>query len=133
METHSKRPNRNYVIVVDDDAAVRNSLKFSLEVEGFTVRAFADGGDLLCEADLADCCCLVIDQNMPRMSGLDVVAKLRNRDFLAPVILITGHPNAAVLKRATSADILIVEKPFLGNALIENIRVVISQRCKQGS
>jgi FixJ family two-component response regulator len=116
------------VIVVDDDLAVRNSLKFSLEVEGFAVRAYSGGGDLLNDAALLrDGGCLVIDQNMPGMSGLDVVAKLRARDVMVPAILITSYPSAALGQRAAKAGIAIVEKPFLGTALIDRIRDLLSR------
>jgi FixJ family two-component response regulator len=115
------------VIVVDDDTAVRNSLKFSLEVEGFAVRAYASGTDLLNSANAPDCGCFVIDQNMPRMTGLDLIAKLRQRRILTPAILITSHPSAAVIGRAKQAHIEIIEKPFLNHTLIDGIRAACLQ------
>ena len=115
------------VIVVDDDRAVRNSLKFSLEVEGFAVRAYACAGDLLNAPDRPVCACLVVDQNMPGMTGLDLIARLRKRDILAPAILITTQPNASVIERAQRADIRIIEKPLLGNALLDGIRAACAQ------
>lgn len=122
QETHAPG---SFVIVVDDDDAVRNSLKFSLEVEGFAVRLYSDGGELLDAPDLDGCACLVIDQNMPGLSGLDTVRKLRERRVTVPAILITGHPNTAMRASASRAGVPIVEKPLFGNALIEGIRGVI--------
>jgi two-component system response regulator FixJ len=116
--------DRSVIVVVDDDAAVRNSLKFSLEIEGFIVCAYSAGADLL-HADLTGCACLIVDQYMPGMNGLDVVAKLRACRVSTPAILITSHPNAAVISRAADAGVPIVEKPFLGNALIDSIRAVV--------
>src|SRR6266568_5065069 len=81
------------VIVVDDDAAVRNSLKFSLEVEGFAVLAYANSSELLSAHEFPNCSCLVIDQNMPGTTGLDLIEMLRNRNVKAPAILITTHPS----------------------------------------
>ena len=72
------------VLIVDDDPAVRDSLKFSLELEGFTVRLYADGRDLLSESILPDNGCLVIDEIMPGMSGLETVDALRHRGRLIP-------------------------------------------------
>jgi two-component system, LuxR family, response regulator FixJ len=112
------------VIVVDDDPAVRNSLKFSLETEGLTVRCYATGDELL-SADLTSCNCLVVDQKMPGMSGLDLIAKLRERRFSAPAILITSHPSLSLRQRAEKADVPIVEKPLLGNALHDRIRAAV--------
>jgi two-component system response regulator FixJ len=111
------------VMVVDDDVAVRNSLKFSLEVEGFAVRAYSGGIELLNDTELPrGAGCLVIDQNMPGMNGLDLVAQLRARDIVVPAILITSYPTAALSQRAAKAGVPIVEKPFLGTALVDRIR-----------
>jgi FixJ family two-component response regulator len=111
--------------VVDDDPAVRNSLKFSLEIEGFVARIYADGQALLDEPVLSHFDCLVVDQSMPGMTGLDLVSKLRARKILAPAVLITSHPPKALVARAAEAGVPIVEKPLLGNALIEKIRDVV--------
>jgi two-component system, LuxR family, response regulator FixJ len=113
------------VIVIDDDLAVRNSLEFSLEIEGLTVRSYATGAELLSASDLDRCDCFVIDQKMPGMSGLDLISTLRDRKISAPAILITSQPSASVRERAEKADIPIVEKPLLGNALLDKIRDVV--------
>jgi two-component system response regulator FixJ len=110
------------VIIIDDDFAVRNSLKFSLEIEGLTVRSYATGAELLSAGDLALCNCLVVDQNMPGMNGLDLITLLRARHFAAPAILITSHPSSSLRERAQQAGVPIVEKPLLGNALLDKIR-----------
>ena len=110
------------VIVVDDDAAVRNSLKFSLEIEGFAVRDYLDGTELLNNREFPHGGCLVIDHHMPGMNGLDVVRQLRVRHVSVPAILITSHPTAALSERAAPAGVPIVEKPLLGNALVDRIR-----------
>ena len=111
--------------VVDDDPAVRNSLKFSLEVEGFVARIYPDAQALLDEPVLSHFDCLVADQSMPGMTGLDLVSALRARKILVPAVLITSHPPKALVARAGAAAVPIVEKPLLGNALIEKIRDVI--------
>lgn len=114
------------VVIVDDDDAVRDSLKFSLEIEGFAVRTYAQPQQLLSEADMPACDCLVVDQNMPGMSGLDLIDRLRSRKFLAPAILITSHPHSDVRARAASAGVAIVEKPLLSGVLLDSIRQVTS-------
>jgi FixJ family two-component response regulator len=111
-----------YVAVVDDDPAVRHSLKFSLEIEGFRVGIFASADELLQEDDLARFGCLIIDEHMPGIGGLELVARLRARQIAAPAILITSHPSKVLAERARKAAVPIVEKPLLGNALLEGIR-----------
>ena len=66
------------VVIVDDDPAVCGSLKFSLELEGFVVRAYGNADEFL-GAGESSCDCLVVDQRMPGMSGVELIAKLRAR------------------------------------------------------
>ncbi len=126
-EVSRRRP---VVIVVEDDRAVRNSLKFSLEIEGFCVHTYADSRELFQDGDLAQSSCLVIDHNLPGMTGLDAIAKLRERHVLVPAILITTHPTAATAERARKAKIPIVEKPLLENGLLEQIQAALASRRK---
>jgi two-component system response regulator FixJ len=116
------------IVVVDDDAAVRNSLKFSLEIDGFVVRTYAGADELLRAGDLASYRCLFVDQNMPRMTGLDLVAALRKQGVGTPVVLISGHVTPTLARQASSAGIPIVEKPFMGNGLIETIRAAVGAK-----
>jgi FixJ family two-component response regulator len=97
-------------------------LKFSLELEGFAVRAYASGAELLDAGDLADCSCLVVDQRMPGMSGMELIARLRERKVLTPAVLIVSHLNGALRARAAKELVPIVEKPLLGNGLLDRIR-----------
>jgi len=109
------------IAVVDDDAAVCSSLKFALELEGFRVRTFAGGTELLGAPDIAACRCFVVDQKMPGMSGLELIGKLREHDIAAPAILLISQPSVALSARAANAHVPIVEKPLLGNALLDRI------------
>jgi FixJ family two-component response regulator len=123
MGTARNRPeSRNVVLVVDDDPAVCNSLKFSLEIEGFSVRLYGSAMELLSDQTLSDCSCLVVDEKMPGIEGLDLIATLRDRDIAAPAILITSYPNHALARRAAKVNVPIVEKPLLNDTLLELIR-----------
>ena len=123
-QLHQAAPE-SIVAVVDDDPAVRNSLKFSLETEGFSVRLYASGAELLKDAALADYGCLIVDQSMPAMSGLELIVRLRDRSIAVPVILTISKPSAALRQRAANAGVPIVEKPLLGNALVDEIRLIV--------
>jgi FixJ family two-component response regulator len=124
---HKLAVSKPVIIVVDDDPAVCNSLKFSLEIEGFLVHLYASGSELLGERDIPGCSCLVVDQRMPGIAGLDLICKLREQSVLAPAILITSQPTAELTRRAADANVPIVEKPLLGNALMERIRDACAQ------
>jgi two-component system, LuxR family, response regulator FixJ len=110
------------VIVIGDDLAVRNSLKFWLEVEGLTVRSYSSGAELLAAGELTRCDCLVVDEKNPASSGLHLIAQLRERDFSAPAILVTSQPSMSLRDQAEKAGVPIVEKPLLGNGLLDTIR-----------
>jgi FixJ family two-component response regulator len=110
------------VIVIDDDPAVLNSLKFSFEIEGFSVRTFASAQELLNSDDLSHSGCLVVDFNLRGTDGLDLLRQVRDRKIATPAILITTHPTAALREQAAIAGVPIVEKPLFGNTLIESVR-----------
>lgn len=119
---------RPTVIVVDDDAAVRQSIKFSLELEGFSVRTYADAGELLNETMLPPFGCLVIDYNLPALNGLEVLRQLRKRQVRLPAIVITSYPSRMVREGAAAAGASIVEKPLFNHALSDNIRAALARR-----
>jgi two-component system response regulator FixJ len=87
-----------------------------MESEGFEVRAFSNGHDLLNES-LPATGCLVVDYHMPAMNGLELVSALRSREVSIPAILITGNPTKDMHERAAANAVLVVEKPWLGNLL----------------
>jgi FixJ family two-component response regulator len=116
---------RKMVAIVDDDPAVRSSLQFALEIEGYEVRIFGDGAELLIDPRIARFACLIVDQNLPALNGLELAQRLRARSVLNPVILITSQPSETLRRRALAAGIPIVEKPLLGNTLLEMIQSVL--------
>jgi two-component system, LuxR family, response regulator FixJ len=132
-QLHAVVNDKQVVHVVEDDAGVRNSLKFTLEVEGYEVHAYASARELLNEESLPTSGCLITDYHMPEMNGLELVAQLRDRNILLPVILITGHPNENMRNRAAAAGIPIVEKPVLGGHLLDTIREAFNGYTKSSS
>ena len=121
---HTDKP---IILVVDDDPAVRDSLKFSLELEGLTVHACDSGQALLDRSDLGQAGCIVLDYKMPEMDGLEVIEKLEERLIQVPVILITSSLPTQIRKRASRAGVAhILEKPLLGSILIDRIREITS-------
>ena len=111
------------VIVVDDDTAVRDSLKFALELEGMNVRVYEGSAELLADAGRLSHGCLVVDYSMPVMDGLELVDRLRDLQVHLPAILITGKANAVLRSRAAGSGIrLVLEKPLEDSALLDGIR-----------
>lgn len=115
------------LVLVDDDGALRSALKFALELDGYRVQTFASGEALL-EADLpARNVCLVVDENLPGMGGLDSVGALRARSQDLPALLITSHPGPELRRRAGRMRVPIIEKPLIDDLLIRNIRWALGQ------
>lgn len=117
---------RPLVFVVDDDQAVRDSLKFALELEGLEVQTCQGGPQLLSHGRLRDAACLVIDFQMPVMDGFELVAALRQRGHPTPVILITGEATSRLRRRAREAGVgHVVEKPLLDSVLLETLQTLL--------
>jgi DNA-binding response OmpR family regulator len=107
--------------LVDDDDPLRSALAFELGTAGFDVSAFADGESAFDAASASDWQCLILDFNLPGMSGLDLAERLRGRGNTAPVILITTNPSNRTKVRARAARVEIVEKPLLGDVLVSSV------------
>jgi FixJ family two-component response regulator len=116
------------VAIVDDDPAVRSSLKFSLELEGFAVSTYADAAALLDDAGSAGADCLIIDYKLPGMNGIELLNALRSRKIDAPVVLITSNPSRSLRAIAQDCGATLVEKPLLGNALNDSVREAVGMR-----
>jgi two-component system, LuxR family, response regulator FixJ len=119
---HAICKRRAEIVVVDDDPAVLGALKFALEAEGFGVAPYSSGSEMLAQQRFPQSGCMIIDFKLPDMDGLSLLASLRGRGVELPAILITSQPSPHLRKRAAAADMPIIEKPLLGDALLDAIR-----------
>ena len=115
---------RDIVFVLDDDLAVRESLKFALELEGLKVEACAGVAELEDHPKLARAGCLVIDPNLPTLNeGFDMLDRLAADRFSTPVIVITSRATARLRRRSEDFGVRrILEKPLLDRTLVEAIK-----------
>ncbi|MEW6271709.1 MAG: response regulator transcription factor [Thermodesulfobacteriota bacterium] len=108
------------VFVIDDDPAMRSSLRWLLESEGLAVETFATGEDFLRECDPDRTGCLVLDVRMPGIGGLGVQSELQSRGISWPVIIITGYADATTESRARAAGAhAFLKKPFDDELLLD--------------
>ena len=110
------------VFIVDDDAAVRDSLALLLSLRGYPTAVFSCAEDFLRVLDPLWRGCVVVDIRMPGMSGLELQAALAGHPAALPVIIITGHGDIAAARQAfKAAAIDFLEKPFDDDALVRAI------------
>jgi len=117
----------NLVCIIDDDKLILNSFKALLETHGFDVITYRSAIEFLQESKAGRPNCLIVDQNMPGMDGLDLIADLRRRGSSLPSILITGHPDPAIAQRAERLGVeAILENPLVAKPLIALLRCILA-------
>src|SRR5262249_33664722 len=110
------------VFVIDDDAAVRHGLSFMLRSAGYSAEAFPSAHSFLENYDPRLGGCLLLDVQMPRMTGLELQQRLNLRGWRIPVIFITGHgtiPSAIAAMKSGAFDF--IEKPLREDTLLESV------------
>ena len=111
------------VFVVDDDAAVRDSLRWLMDSVGLRVVEFASGEAFLAEITPQHPGCVVLDLRMPGLGGLEVHQRLRERGIDLPVIVISGHGDVPVAVRALKSGVAdFIEKPFSDQELLDCVQ-----------
>jgi FixJ family two-component response regulator len=116
------------VFIVDDDEAVRNSLRLLLKSVGLAATALPTAQEFLSQYDAQQPGCLILDVRMPGMSGLELQEQLNVRGAMIPVIFITGHgdiPMAVEAMQQGAFDFL--QKPFRDQDLIDRIQRALTK------
>jgi len=113
---------RPTIFVVDDDCSVRQAMRGLLREEGWTVEVYSSGEAFLEAYRPRRAGCLVVDVRMPRMSGLELLERLKTEGGGPPVIMITGHADIRLAVRAMKAGaVAFLEKPVQYHELVVNI------------
>jgi two-component system CheB/CheR fusion protein len=122
------------VYIIDDDGAVRNAMRMIFEASGFHVEAFADCEDFS-DAPRAEAnSCLLVDANLPGMSGLEMLQKLSASRSQLPAILMTGEGDVKMAVQAMKAGAFdFIEKPVNQNDLLKFVRRVFDQSRDAGA
>ena len=110
------------VFVVDDDAAMRDSLQALFEVRGFNVECFESAGAFRARHDRDARGCLIVDLNMPEAGGLDMLRMLAVEGYRLPTIIMSGQFGGDYCARARAAGaVACIDKPFEPARLIETV------------
>jgi two-component system, LuxR family, response regulator FixJ len=114
------KPKPTYI--VDDDAAVRESMSVLLEAQDLPVRCFASAEEFLLAAPSLELGCVVSDIRMPGIGGIELIDKLAASGLHFPVIVMTAYGEVPLAVRALKAGAVdYIEKPFPGSALIHAV------------
>lgn len=122
------------VMVVDDDGFMRDLVQRVLAGAGMQVASFGSAAELLGAGDLSMATVLLLDVNMPGMSGLELQDQLRHREIDLPVVFVSGAADLAMAVTAMrngAADF--IEKPFQGALLIERVRRAIARHADRAA
>jgi two-component system, LuxR family, response regulator FixJ len=114
------------VFVVDDNLAVRKSLRALLESAGLSVETYGSGEEFLATYDADRAGCLVLDIRLRDRNGLDLQDELRRRKAMLPIIVLTGHGSVATSVRALKAGAVdFLQKPVPPKILLERVRAAV--------
>ncbi|HZZ60738.1 MAG TPA: response regulator FixJ [Roseiarcus sp.] len=115
--------NQQIVYVIDDDDALRDSVRLFLVNEGLSIKAYGSANEFLADLDALQSGCVVTDVRMPGMSGMDLLAHIAARGLSLPVVVITGHADVPLAVRAMKQGAIdLLEKPFKAEELIAAVR-----------
>ena len=118
-------PNGDTIVVIDDDNDVLDVLGGLLDICGYPVKTYPSAEDFFADKTVQPSC-LVLDQNMPDMSGLDLIAKLRSERHPIPTVLITGLLDPETASRAEALGVTkVLTKPMSHHELLDGIEICL--------
>ena len=116
------------VLVIDDDAAVRDALRDLFESVGLRVSVFESAPEFLRAERPNVPCCLVLDVRLPGQSGLDLQRELNERKTLLPIVFLTGHGDIPISVRAMKAGAIeFLTKPFREQDLLDAVQAALDR------
>ena len=122
------KENSPLVCLIDDDLSVRESLSNLLRSAGLNIETFSSAEEFLASARLEALACLLVDVQLPGITGLDLQQRLLSSEIKIPIIFLTGHGDIPVAVRAVKAGALeFLTKPFDDEYLLETIRSAIAR------
>src|SRR5918997_2884410 len=119
---------KSRILVIDDEAEIRRSVRMILEYEGYDVVEASSGpeGVALAEKESPDL--IFLDVKMPGMDGLEALQRIRGANDTVPVVIISGHGTVSTAVEATKAGAFdFIEKPLASERVLVTIRNALDQ------
>jgi DNA-binding NtrC family response regulator len=121
-----------FVIVIDDDASIRESVRNLIRSAGLGVQTFSSAQEFLASQRQDSASCLVLDVHLPGLSGLDLQQELVRADAQIPIVFITGYGDIPMSVRAMKAGAIeFLTKPFRDEDLLDAIKQAINRQIAQ--
>lgn len=106
---------KTYILVIDDDATIRQMFKAVLAEDRYYVAVAEDGAEALESVKAQDFDLIFLDLKMPGLSGVETLRRIRQIDDKLPVVIITGYPDSELMDKALELGPLgVIKKPFGG-------------------
>jgi FixJ family two-component response regulator len=114
------------IAIIDDDESIQDSLRDLIESTGLVARCFGSAEEFL-ESDLhTRAACLIVDIRMPKMSGLELQARLKGEECDIPIIFITAYGNARMrIQAMREGAVEFLAKPFDHHLLLKTVRAAL--------
>jgi FixJ family two-component response regulator len=126
--------NQSIVMIVDDDDSIRKSVRRLMKSYGFAVETFASAEEFLGSDRLAKTSCLILDVQMPGMSGLELQRRLVASGCLIPIIFITAYSDERARAEAMQAGaVSYLAKPFDDGELLNCIHTALQHAGRHAS
>ena len=114
------------IAIIDDDEAMRDSLRDLMEAAGLVALCFASAEEFLASDLRTQAACLILDIHMPNMSGLQLQTRLKEEECDIPIIFITAHGDARMRIRAMrEGAVEFLAKPFDHHLLLKRVRAAL--------
>jgi FixJ family two-component response regulator len=124
---------KQFVVAVDDDFRVRESIESLVESAGYALLMFSSAEEFLQSGALAGASCLITDVRMPGMNGIELGRRIRKERPELPVIFISAHNDDETRRRAVDEGAAsFLYKPFDAGELLEAIRVALANSLTEG-
>jgi FixJ family two-component response regulator len=122
-----------WIAIVDDDPSVLKSLSRALRIRGYETRTFASAHEFLARLPEGAPACLILDVQMPGLTGVELHHQLAKAGFHIPTIVITAHDDVKVREMSQAKDIVaVLSKPLRNTTFFEAVAGALEQSLARG-
>jgi FixJ family two-component response regulator len=127
LQVEEARETTKLIAIIDDDDAMQDSLRDLMEAAGLVARSFGSAGEFLESGLHRQAACLITDILMPKMSGLQLQARLKDEACDIPIIFVTAHGDAEMrIQAMREGAVEFLAKPFDHQFLLKTVRAALA-------